>query len=132
GLCAGLRKHGGVFSSMKGLGRLVLREMLRPVQPLDVPSCDIALSELSVLSRGRSKFPDIVTASATYADVEVMPFVTSSFSIPSRKENGRRELVPESQATFDKIAAARRIRLALDALQTLEEELSGREQPLPF
>src|SRR5205814_1634389 len=123
-LCAGLRRRGAVFASHQGLGRLVFRELSREHGVLDVPLCDIALGELEVLSRTSAKFPDIRTVSTSYVDVELIPFVTCSFSTAASKENGKQGELAPAVGKLDSAALGRRIEVVIDALENLQDEIS--------
>src|SRR5436190_16871577 len=49
GVCAGLHPQSSVLSEFGGLGRRLLRDVLRREHILDRPDCDLAFDELQVL-----------------------------------------------------------------------------------
>lgn len=76
GLCAGMSKDSQLKRFSYGLGRRVLRDLLRHESVLERPRCDLALSELDVLMRAEnSQFGDIRTNRPGCLEVEIAPRV---------------------------------------------------------
>lgn len=86
GLCAGLQERSNLQSYSVGLGRRVVRDVLRNENFLDRPHCDIALSELEVLSSAESQMADLRTGTPGRLEVEIAPCVTTVVRWPPRSE----------------------------------------------
>jgi hypothetical protein len=71
GLIAGLQGASSVQSFGMGLGRRIIRDVLRNEGFLDLPTCDISMAELSVISRASSF--DFRTASRNHIEIEIAP-----------------------------------------------------------
>ena len=85
GLCAGLQPGSRLEDYSKGLGRRVLRELLRSEHFLDNPRCDIALNELEMLSSATdASLRDIVFNRQNNIEVEVAPCVSTVVRWPPR------------------------------------------------
>ena len=83
GLCAGLRNQSALQRNPPGLGRRILREVLRSESLLDLPRCDISLAELEVLSKGDGPIT-LRPAVQGHLEVEIAPCVNSYIRWPSR------------------------------------------------
>lgn len=87
GFSAGASREAQIGRYSSGLGRRVLRDLLRSESVFDRPKCDIAIGELAVLLRGDSNhMMDIRTSVQGILEVEIAPCVTSVVHWPSRAE----------------------------------------------
>ena len=87
GLCAGMSKESQLKKYSHGLGRRVLRELLRRESVLERPRCDVALSELEVLRRAEnSQFGEIRTNRRGCLEVEIVPRVNVVVEWPSSND----------------------------------------------
>jgi hypothetical protein len=82
GLCAGLYKKNELLSSYNGLGRRLLRDLLRYEPFLAPPVSDIAISELQVLLEGNGKAVEFCTFTSNRAIVELQPCVSTYLMWP--------------------------------------------------
>ncbi|MGA3212029.1 MAG: hypothetical protein ABSD20_12045 [Terriglobales bacterium] len=105
-------------SSFDGLGRLVARELMRPLRLEDPPSCDIALDEASVLVDAKLADPlvHLRLKQARIATVALFPGVNVSVPIGefSKGDAGRRGKEPVRPPT---------VRVANDPIAVLGEAL---------
>lgn len=85
GLLAGLSSRNGIQNFSGGLGRRVLRELLRRESILDRPRADIAEVELRVLSESHREDPGIRGSFPGYLDVELAPCVNSLVRLKGSK-----------------------------------------------
>ena len=88
GLCAGLRNHASLQRHLPGLGRRILREILRSDSLLETPRCDIAIAELEVLSRIEDQIVSLRPAVQGHLEVEIAPCVTTNIRWPLRHGEG--------------------------------------------
>lgn len=87
GLSAGASKEAQLKKYALGLGRRVLRDLLRSESLYDRPTCDIAISELEVLMRGEGgQAADLKSSVQGLLDVEIAPRVTSTVRWPLETE----------------------------------------------
>jgi hypothetical protein len=82
GLCAGLQRRSSVDLYAGGLGRRIIREVVRNEAFLDRPSCDICLPELKVLQSKGNGSLDLRTNSGAQIEIELAPCVMGSFRWP--------------------------------------------------
>jgi hypothetical protein len=85
GLCAGLERGSKISRHFGGLGRRMLRDLLRSETLLDLPTCDIAISELEVLAAA----PDMLEfrrANQNSVVVELAPFINAQMRMAGRSE----------------------------------------------
>jgi len=92
-------------SSFDGLGRLVCRELLRPLRFDEPPTCDFALDEASVLADAKLTDPlvHLKVKQARLLTVELLPGVNISVPIGEsnsqlKQEINRTNRLPEAQA----------------------------------
>gem|GEM_PF-1691657 len=103
GACAGLSPETSVDNYGNGLGWLMRRELGRPAHWLDRPSCDIALSEMSVLLRnGTGPKPSVRTLASGALNVELFPLISTSvkWSEHSEEIGGDRGALGDQQRTL--------------------------------
>jgi hypothetical protein len=132
GLLAGLHKESGLQSFASGLGRRVMREVLRDERLLDRPHCDISSAELEILMGSEKQVLDFRTASQSHIEVELAPCITTVVRwrprnsaqtelFPMRPpEPGSTEVLTELDAALSKFVAIR---------QKLVKLLGIRNQP---
>lgn len=79
-----------------GLGRLVLRELIAPLYPQDMPNADISLDELSATMNARVDYKRLPfrTAQRAFAMVELMPGVGSAISFAGVGRSNRAIVEP--------------------------------------
>ncbi len=90
GVFAGLHEKTTILNYGDGIGRRIVRELIRPEDFLERPKCDIAVAELEVLSRDVSD-SDFRAGLSGQLEVEVAPCVVSQMRVVTRQ--------PESQAS---------------------------------
>src|SRR5439155_15625454 len=93
----GLQEHSNLQNYSAGLGRRVLRDLLQDDRFLDRPRCDIALTELNVLSDVPSPKLDFHTRLRGHVEVEIAPCVTSNIRWSPRGDFS----MTSSNQTFD-------------------------------
>lgn len=86
GFCAGLQEHSSLQNYSSGLGRRIIRDILRNETILDRPRCDIALAELEVLLGPENQTTDLRTAYHGYLEAELAPCVTTIVRWPSSRD----------------------------------------------
>jgi hypothetical protein len=123
GLCAGLRQPSNVLNFSDGLGRRVIRDVLRNEGFLDRPRCDIALVELDVVSRSDGLALDFRTTNPGLLEVEIAPCTTTLVRWP-----GRAELQPELFSSLPQTAELRELladlELAFDRAERIRRKLA--------
>jgi hypothetical protein len=129
GLISGLQGNSSVQSFGMGLGRRIIRDVLRAEEFLDLPTCDIAREELSVLRRGSSL--DFRTGSRSHVEVEIAPCTNLSLRMNSTTDI-QSELFQSSEAIQPEL---RRLNSEIDAIfgrlenvQNRIGKLAGQEQ----
>ena len=89
GVCAGLHPQSSVLSEFGGLGRRLLRDVLRREHILDRPDCDLAFDELQVLLRKPGSLQWARISGHGSTKVEIMPMVCTMLrvteSMPSQQ-----------------------------------------------
>ncbi len=128
GLCAGLYPHSGVMDFSEGVGRRLLRDMLRGGSFLDRPTCDIAASELEVIAKGKTPLLDFPRGHQGSVEVEIMPGVTTYLSL-GEGDAGRPD--QSGSAMPDADAVLRRVASALNELIQAKDLLTGRTKRQP-
>jgi hypothetical protein len=93
GLIAGLQSSSSVQSFGMGLGRRIVRDVLRNEEFLDLPTCDIAIAELSVFSRATAF--DFRTASRSHLEIEIAPCVNVTLRLNTSADS-QAEMFPLS------------------------------------
>jgi hypothetical protein len=84
GMCAGMYQDSTISSFAGGLGKRVMREVLRPETFLSRPICDVSISELQMMlsrDRGATTFR---TYSTSHLELELQPCVVGAFRWPPR------------------------------------------------
>lgn len=85
GLCAGLDRRAILKNFAGGLGRRILREVLREESFLDQPRCDIAFSELEILAENEGGGLDIRSGHSGQLEVEIAPCVSTLVRWPGSR-----------------------------------------------
>ncbi|MFL6546957.1 MAG: hypothetical protein ACJ8LM_17475, partial [Candidatus Udaeobacter sp.] len=87
GLSAGVNKEAQLKKYLYGLGRRVLRDVLRLESLLERPRCDLAIRELEILMRNESNnITDLKTNLPGFLEVELAPRISSSIRWPIRDD----------------------------------------------
>ncbi len=81
GLLAGISPQSAVLNSANGVGRKVLRELLRPRDLLDPPLSDISFEELEVLNRSSKSIAELRLGSSNFVSVELVHGVNTMFRL---------------------------------------------------
>jgi hypothetical protein len=138
GACAGLAPDSAVANYGNGLGWLLKREVRRPAHWLNRPSCDIALSELTVLMGGREgSKPIIPTLASGVLKVEVVPLVSTSVKWTDHGEDIAAEKRVAPKTLFDEgihlqeeiLRRLEQSTASLDAIRKLVETTFGGKLP---
>jgi hypothetical protein len=124
GLIAGLQSSSSVQSFGMGLGRRIVRDVLRNEEFLDLPTCDIAMAELSVFSRATAL--DFRTASRSHLEIEIAPCTNVTLRLNSGTE-AQSEMFPLSVEVNSEI---RKIESEVDFVVGRLESLQFRLQKL--
>lgn len=122
GLCAGLQAQSSLQNYSGGLGRRVLRDVLRNEHFLDRPHCDIALAELEVLVGSESGALNFRTSHQGQLELELVSCVTTVLRWPSRTDDGEelsraRPQLEEAQLLFAELDEA------LERVESIREKL---------
>lgn len=86
-----------------GIGRRLVREIIRPENLLDSPHCDVGVAELQVLSRDVAEV-DLRTTSSAHLEIELLPCVVSSMRATSRHPDFTQPPLLQTFAAEDDIA----------------------------
>lgn len=117
GLCAGLRTDSDVRDHSSGLGRSILRDILWSESAVDRPRCDIAVSELEVLSGAVDHLLEFRTRNQGQLEVELIPCLNiwlrwlprsdsmEDFTRPSAEMEEKRRLFEELGLTLQKFSS---------------------------
>ena len=130
GVCAGLHRGADLKNQFEGMGRRVLRDLLRPESLLDPPRADIAISELEMLHRD-PKRADFFLRSPNRIEVEIAPCVDTM--LPWQREEygqeNRRVVEADLWHAFTELEdALARISRPRRKLLNLLEQLHRRRQ----
>jgi hypothetical protein len=91
--------------AFEGFGRLVLRELIAPLYPKDMPNADISLDELSATMNAKVDYRRLPfrTTQRTFAMVELIPGVSSAISFAGIGRSTRpvNEPTPALQQSLD-------------------------------
>jgi hypothetical protein len=98
GLCSGLQRKSSLYGFSNGLGRRVLREVLRNENIFDSPLADIALAELEVLATNDSVPDEFRTGALSSLGIELLPSVITSVRWPPRLTDQQPELFPSDDS----------------------------------
>jgi len=85
GLCSGLQRRGSLSGFSFGLGRRILREVLREESILDSPRSDIALTELEAMTAYDSASAEFRTGTQGILEIEIAPLVTTTVRWPPKQ-----------------------------------------------
>lgn len=99
GLCSGLQRRASLYGFSSGVGRRVLREIIRADSVFSSPQADIAIAELEVMSAGGNQAMDFRTGAQGILTVEILPMILTTVRWPA-KQFDQPELFPnESSAS---------------------------------
>lgn len=127
-LFASLSEKFELRDSFSGLGLKMARDLLQPFSMGSRPTCDIAFSELEVLSRLPLKAEVIKPAQARACSIEILPGVETVFRIGNEEES-RTQTQEVRQLMDDQARRNDYLRnLLLDAL----DMVSDRKTPTPY
>jgi hypothetical protein len=100
-VCVGLQPSSRLQSYNNGLGRRLLRDLLRPEHLFSRPYADVAINELQVFSNSESKKIKIHQRHAASLSVEIAPMVIVPLKSPSDKQ----EPAPSAISDVEPVAA---------------------------
>lgn len=121
GLCSGLQHRGSIYAFSFGLGRRVLREVLREETILQSPQSDIALAELEVMTASDAANAEFRTGAQGLLEIEIVPMVTTTVRWPP-KQIAQPELFPADTFPFE----LRELNLQLDELRSKTTQIQRR------
>lgn len=145
GACSGLMPATSVDNYGNGLGRLMKREIGRPANWLDSPSCDIALSEMEILLQNRDSTNDrLRTLNSGVLNVEIYPLINANikWSEHGDKQSSERDTqmsrqrelfnddVPTRQDVSEILRRIEDSAMSLDAIRNKVEKTFGEKAPL--
>jgi hypothetical protein len=131
-LYAALQSPNEVLSGQNGLGFRVLRDIARAEDRSSRPTADIAFAELKALERVGIDSVARKLGHAAELEVELVPFVTSSFTYHSKANKSRIENFNQQQLAFEpdqsvvpdsSVPTKARIARLLSSLEILVQEL---------
>jgi hypothetical protein len=114
GLCSGLQHRSSLYGFSSGLGRRILREVLRKETLFDAPQSDIALSELEALTSNDTMAMEFRTWAQGVMAIEIAPLIASAVRWPP-KQADQVELFSTDTNSFE-----------LQELTTQLDDLRGR------
>jgi hypothetical protein len=85
GFCAGLCAQSKLKSYLGGVGRRILRDLLRSEGAIDRPTCDISLPELEVVMMPENAEADVRVSIPGFMAVELAPSVVTVLKLPQRE-----------------------------------------------
>lgn len=131
GLCAGLTRDNSLDAYGNGLGRLVMRELQRKIDPLERPTCDIALEELENLGPA-FKLETLVGATGASVEVEIAPCVSTPFRAPTKEGTGTSQSElhldfgqPRPPASKPDPRLLERLEDAIDSLEDIRRDMQN-------
>jgi hypothetical protein len=99
-VCVGLQPSSRLQSYGYGLGRRLLRDVLRPDHLFSRPHADVAIDELQVFSNSRNQQVRIHQRNSTSLSVEIAPMVT----VPLRSASDKQALASSPVASAETAA----------------------------
>lgn len=117
---AALQHPKEILSLYGGLGLRLVRDLIRSEEKLEPPTADISYLELKILARGGLDSLSSKTAHASELQVEVVPYVSSTFTYQLRQKtrSGDPQYAFDVEATEPPISPrARASRLAAELAQ---------------
>ena len=113
GFCSGLQHRSSLYAFSVGLGRRVLREILRRETLFDAPQSDIALAELEALTASDTASVDFRTGTQGVLAIEIVPLVTTTVRWPP-KQSDQSELFSTETSSLE----LRELNMQLDELRS--------------
>jgi len=125
GLCAALQRPNNLVGFGDGLGRRMLREVVRNEQFLDEPKCDIALQELELVPNDQW-LPEFRSMTASgQLDVELEPCVVTSVRLERHVESGSNvELFPSQISSTELLDTVRELDMIADRVARTRDKLN--------
>jgi hypothetical protein len=123
GLCSGLQRRGSLFAFSFGLGRRILREVLREEALLDSPKSDIALTELEAMTVYDSASAEFRTGAQGLLEIEIAPLVTTTVRWPP-KQTEQQELFQPETPTFELRDLSMQLAELLSKATQVEKQIS--------
>ena len=119
GLCSGLQKRSSLYGFSGGLGRRVLREILRNETLFDSPQGDLAIAELEVVAVNDTASTEFRTGAQGGLAIEILPLVNTTVRWPI-KQAEQPELFPTETTFVDsrEVRELRDLTIQLDDLRT--------------
>lgn len=126
GLCSGLQRRSSLYGFSSGLGRRVLREILRKETLFDSPRADIALAELEVLTFNDTASAEFRTGAQGGITIEILPLVVTTFRWLPRQAD-QPDLFP-TETTANDIRDLNDLRDVAAQLEDLRTRISRAQQ----
>jgi hypothetical protein len=136
-LYASLQTPSEILSGLGGLGLRVIRDVSRVEEPVGRPTADIAFSEVKALERVGIDVLGRKFGHLSEVEVELIPFVTSSFSFHARSARARNDvqaqlpLEEEAPIGRGELSAKAKLRQAVaylnDVLRDLPDSEAGEQ-----
>ena len=127
-LFAALQAPVDIVSGLPGVGQRVLRELTATSDPISRPTADIAFAELRVLERAGIETMARRFGHVGEVEVELVPHVTSSFSLPGRnRARAEPEQLPmeaEQPSASPRARLQQLIGLMIDMVRDMPEDRS--------
>jgi hypothetical protein len=121
GFCSGLQHRSSLYAFSGGLGRRVLREILRRETLFDAPQSDIALAELEALTASDTAAMDFRTGTQGVLAIEIVPLVTTTVRWPP-KQSDQSELFSTETSALE----LRDLNVLLDELRSRMAQVQKR------
>ncbi|MBC8029912.1 MAG: hypothetical protein H7Z16_07360 [Pyrinomonadaceae bacterium] len=128
GLSAGVNKEAQLKKYLNGLGRRVLRDLLRSESLMERPKCDIAISELEIFMRNDgTNIADTKTNLPGFLEVEIAPCISSLVPWPLPRERVQEQTTRFSQQQIRSLVAD--LSQALLKAENVKQRLSSLLDP---
>lgn len=126
GLCAGIHEGSSVLDEFRGIGRRILRELLKDESLVGRPRCDISVVELDVLLGGEKPLTEFATMSPSQLYVDLDPGVWIAINWPA-KEKAKPVSGQQTQPgqNLDRERVAAEFYAAIGRLDQLVEQATG-------
>jgi hypothetical protein len=98
GLCAGLQTKNELLSLYQGLGRRLLREILRHEPLLQPPICDLNFEELQILMEGSNNLVNLPSFLINRIAVEIYPCISTDIRWIKDEKKGPSDISSKQEA----------------------------------